>query len=190
MNLPNKLTIFRIFLIFLFFSIFITPHFIIRIVCFFIFLLSIFTDILDGFLARRYSQVTDFGKVIDPLADKILAIIAFVYFSSLSEINVPLWMVSLIIIREFLIEGLRSISALRKKVIQASPFGKLKNTIQVFSITLIFLILILSQFFELPSFLFTQFTYFLVLFVTVITVFSGIDYFTKNFTLIKQTLNE
>lgn len=136
MNLANKLTVFRIvisffFLIFLFIS---TPG--AKTVALALFIAAIITDIYDGKIARRLGITTDFGKLMDPLADKILISSAFISFVQLDPIRVPAWMAALIVAREFSITALR-LSALSKgKVIPADTKGKQKMASQTTTIIL------------------------------------------------------
>lgn len=133
MNLPNKITVFRMVLV---------PFFLLLVaidaipfnitIATVIFIVASITDHIDGHLARKYNLVTDFGKLMDPLADKILvtsALIALVEFGEIST-----WMVVVIIAREFAVSGLRSIAAGDGKVIAASFWGKVKTTTQMIAI--------------------------------------------------------
>ena len=136
MNLPNKLTMFRIvisffFLIFLFIM---TP--LAKTTALLLFIVGIVTDIFDGKIARKHGITTDLGKLLDPLADKILITSAFISFVQLDPIRIPAWMAALIVAREFSITGLR-ISALSKgKVIPADLKGKQKMISQTTTIIL------------------------------------------------------
>ena len=130
MNLPNKLTVFRIvtsffFLIFLFISASGT-----KIVALFLFLIAVTTDIFDGKIARSLGQTTNFGKLMDPLADKILISCAFISFIQLDPINIPAWMPALIIIREFSITALRLYALSKGYIISADRKGKQKMVSQ------------------------------------------------------------
>jgi CDP-diacylglycerol--glycerol-3-phosphate 3-phosphatidyltransferase len=102
-----------------------------------IFLVAAATDWLDGYLARRRGQVTTLGKLLDPIADKLLTVSAFI---ALVELRLaPAWMIVVIVGREFAVSGMRSIAAARGVVIQASPWGKYKTISQVVAITLLIL---------------------------------------------------
>jgi CDP-diacylglycerol--glycerol-3-phosphate 3-phosphatidyltransferase len=102
-----------------------------------IFLLAASTDWLDGYLARRRGEVTTMGKLLDPIADKLLTVSAFI---SLVELKLaPAWMVVVIVGREFAVSGMRSIAAARGVVIAASPWGTYKTVSQVIAITLLIL---------------------------------------------------
>lgn len=145
MNLPNKLAILRIILVIPF--IFImeislnTNSFILEVICRIlgatIFISAAITDYYDGQIARKYNMITNLGKLLDPLADKILVISTMILFTKYNLIS--LWMVLIIIFRELLITGLRAIVASEGIVIAAESLGKWKTTTQM--IALIFIIL-------------------------------------------------
>jgi CDP-diacylglycerol--glycerol-3-phosphate 3-phosphatidyltransferase len=139
MNLPNALSLTRIFLVPLLVVVLLTKFeersifgWRKEIVAAAIFAVASFTDWLDGYLARRRKQVTPFGQVIDPLADKLLTSAALI---SLVQMELaPAWMVAIIIGREFAVTGLRSLAYARGVTIAASPLGKLKMVAQVVAI--------------------------------------------------------
>lgn len=193
MNLANKLTLLRIFLV---------PIFLVFIalrdmpygtfIATAIFVLASLTDKLDGYIARSRNQITRFGKIMDPLADKLLVTAALV---SLVEFQIiPSWAAVIIIAREFAVSGLRTVAASEGVVIAASYWGKLKTVIQICSIILLLLKFnieaiekwgqyvsnseFLSKFFDvIPE---------ISLYVAVIiTLISGIDYFIKSKEIIK-----
>lgn len=188
MNLANKLTLIRIFLVpvfLVFIAVQNLPYG--SIIATFIFIIASITDQLDGYIARSRNQVTNFGKFMDPLADKLLVTSALI---SLVELQlIPAWAAIVIIAREFAVSGLRTIAASEGKVIAASWWGKIKTVIQIIAIILLLLqvnIINSPGIKELvidSSFLTNFFRYvpdvFLYLAV-VITILSGIDYFVKN----------
>ncbi len=133
MNLPNSLTLTRIFLVPLLVVILLTGRFAERELWgFVVFAIAALTDYLDGYLARKRHQVTTLGKLLDPIADKLLISAAFV---SLVELEIaPAWMVVIIIGREFAVTGLRSIASSQGFTIDASKLGKSKMASQVFCI--------------------------------------------------------
>ena len=139
MNLPNKLTILRtimipIFLIFLYIpGLGMTGD----VLAAAIFVLASFTDLLDGKIARKYNLVTNFGKFMDPLADKLLVCSALIALVDLNRI--PAWVVIIIIAREFIISGFRLIASDNGVVIAASYWGKFKTTFQMIMIILLIL---------------------------------------------------
>ena len=133
-NLPNQLTIARICAIPLFIILLLMGF---RVAATVIFLAAAFTDMLDGKIARKYNLVTNFGKLMDPLADKLLTMAAFVCLVELGDI--PAWMVIVILGREFIITGMRQVAAAEGIVIAAGWSGKIKTVCQMVAIPLIML---------------------------------------------------
>lgn len=175
MNLPNKLTMFRVILI-PFFIVFllvpITPYD--KWIALAIFIVASLTDLLDGKIARKYNLVTNFGKFMDPLADKLLVCSALICLIELNKI--PSWMVIIIIAREFIISGFRLVASDNGVVIAASYWGKFKTTFQMAAVCLMIA--------DLPALnLVTQ----IVLWIAVVlTVVSLIDYVVKNKNVMKE----
>ena len=177
MNLPNAITLARIFLVPLLVVVLLTKfegkqilgvrHELVGAV---IFAVASLTDWLDGYLARRRKQVTNFGRLMDPLADKLLVTAAFV---SIVQMGLaPAWMVAVILGREFLVTVLRSIAASRGVVIAASQLGKIKMAAEVTTI----LALILGNEYLPPLFILGI----AALWVSLITaVVSGVDYYRR-----------
>jgi CDP-diacylglycerol---glycerol-3-phosphate 3-phosphatidyltransferase len=170
-NLPNSLTLLRIFLV---------PFLVVVLLTKFdgreyagltIFLVAAITDFFDGFFARRWKQTTRLGALLDPIADKLLMSAAFISLVEMDPKHVPAWMVVIIIGREFAVSGLRSIAAQQGVTIAASPLGKSKTVAQVFAIAL----LILGH--ELGEFLFLG--ELLLWVVMVFALISAADYFVK-----------
>ena len=145
MNLPNILTILRIFFVPLLVAAMVQEGFWLQrpwlvtkdFIALSIFLCAAITDILDGYLARRWKQVTTVGTLLDPIADKLLVSAALI--SLVQTHKVPAWMVVLIIGREFAVSGLRSIAAAEGYTIQASELGKTKTVLQVIAISIVLL---------------------------------------------------
>ena len=133
-NLPNQLTMGRIFAIPVFIVVLLLGH---NIAATIIFILAALTDMLDGKIARKYNLVTNFGKLMDPLADKLLTMAAFICFVELGW--VPGWMVIVILGREFIITGIRQVAAAEGIVIAAGWSGKIKTVCQMVAIPLIML---------------------------------------------------
>lgn len=171
MNLPNKLTVLRVILI---------PFFVaalmaqggtnetMRIVAAVIFIVASLTDLLDGKIARKYNLVTNFGKFMDPLADKLLVCSALICFIELGQ--VPAWMVILIISREFIISGFRLVASDNGVVIAASYWGKFKTTFQMIAIVLLI--------FNIPALsVVTQICLWSALILTIVSL---VDYLIKN----------
>lgn len=131
MNLPNKLTLSRVIMVpfFVVFMLLVPKYTYFKWIAFGIFVVASLTDLLDGKLARKYNLVTNFGKFMDPLADKLLVCSALIGMTSLSVI--PAWITIVIIAREFIISGFRLIAAEQGVVIAAGIWGKLKTTFQM-----------------------------------------------------------
>ena len=194
MNTPNKLTLSRIILSPVFMVFFLMENVYCRVLSLVIFIIAALTDLWDGHLARKYGIVTGFGKFMDPLADKILTSTAFVSFLALGYVKA--WMIMLIIIREFVITGLRSLAAYRGMVISPTLTAKLKTVLQMTTIAVILLYInsktvmealgYTGAFFESP--LVTQVFDWMMGITTVVTVLTGIDYLIKNATIIKAVL--
>lgn len=171
MNLPNKLTVLRVLMI---------PFFVIalmlegganqtyRYIAAAIFIIASLTDLLDGKIARKYNLVTNFGKFMDPLADKLLVCSALICMIELGQL--PAWMVLIIIAREFIISGFRLVASDNGVVIAASYWGKWKTTFQMISVVLLILNI------EALSIL-TNATVWIALALTVISL---VDYIVKN----------
>ncbi len=135
LNLPNSLTLFRIFLVPILVVILLTKFEGKELWGVTVFLVAAVTDVLDGYLARKRGQVTTLGMLLDPLADKLLVSAAFI---SLVEMGIaPAWMVVIIVGREFAVMGLRGIASSRQVTIAASVWGKYKMASQVIAITLL-----------------------------------------------------
>lgn len=177
MNLPNKLTILRIILVGVFMLFLFSKGVAAKALAFTTFVIASLTDFLDGYLAKKYNMITDFGKLMDPIADKILILAAFLAFVEMKLI--PAWMVVIIIFREIAVTGLR-ISALAKgKVIAADDGGKHKMISQVFAVLIILIFLMLKEsginFSWMGSIIF-----FIMLITTLLTLISGISYLIRN----------
>lgn len=143
MNLPNKLTVLRLFLVFVFMAFLFMPGLVNKIIAFLVFCIASFTDLLDGWLARKRNEVTDLGKLLDPIADKVLVLAAFLSFVEMHLIWA--WMVVIIIIRELLITGLRILAITRGKVLEAGISGKHKTVSQMFTIFFILAVLVIRE---------------------------------------------
>lgn len=187
MNLANKLTILRIFLVPLF-LIFITikdiPYG--TLIAGAIFIIASITDKLDGYIARSRNQITTFGKLMDPLADKILVTAALI---SLVEFHiVPAWVATIIIAREFAVTGLRTVASSEGIVIAASGWGKAKTVVQITAIIFALINLnynhvslgIIKKFVTYPHRMLNLFTDATMTIAIIITIISGVDYFIKN----------
>ena len=177
MNLPNKLTVIRVlaiplFLIFLYIS-----KGIFRFLPLLIFVAAAITDAVDGHIARRDNLVTDFGKFMDPLADKLLTTAAFIAFVEIGYLSS--WVVILIISREFLISGFRTLAASKGITIAANPWGKIKTVFQM-----ILIVVVLLNYTGYANFTTSWITP-LVAIVVLLTVTSGATYIYENIEVIK-----
>jgi CDP-diacylglycerol--glycerol-3-phosphate 3-phosphatidyltransferase len=143
MNTPNKLTILRIVLAFVFMSFVFGHGLIYKIIALLTFTIASLTDLYDGKLARDMHQESDFGKLMDPIADKILVLAAFLVFVELRII--PAWMVILIISRELLITGIRIFALSKKMVLASSKGGKHKTASQMIAIFVILGFLVFKE---------------------------------------------
>ena len=197
MNLANKLTIFRIILVFI---ILIIPFFNIQgdilgiPITFFIidviFIIASITDKLDGYLARSRNQITTFGKFLDPIADKILVIISMMLLIEFGKI--PSWIPAIIIMREFIVSGYRLIAVEKKgKVIAASVWGKLKTVTQMIAIMLAFIDknpfgAILTMQLTGMEFAINLIVTLMMIICVIATVFSGWDYIKSGKDLLKD----
>ena len=167
----NKITLLRVALIPVFLVLCYLDH---RIAATVVFIIASLSDLLDGYIARRYNQVSNFGKFMDPLADKILVLAAMCFLVEKGQM--PGWVVAVILFREFAVSGLRLIAAERQRVIAAAWSGKVKTTCTMVGLCFILV--------------FTQFDW-LNLFVSAVilvtTVYSGVEYFLKNKDVFKDT---
>ncbi|PTM58920.1 CDP-diacylglycerol--glycerol-3-phosphate 3-phosphatidyltransferase [Desmospora activa] len=184
MNLANKITLARIFLVPVV-MIFLLVKYdmgqfqvgqgvitVSEIIATLVFILAAVTDGLDGYIARKKKLVTNLGKFLDPLADKLLISAALISLVEMQRLDA--WIAIVIISREFAVTGLRLVAAAEGEVIAASPMGKLKTIIQIIAIAA----LMLNNFpFSSIAFPFSQI---FIGLAVVITVWSGIDYFLKN----------
>ncbi|MBU3110801.1 CDP-diacylglycerol--glycerol-3-phosphate 3-phosphatidyltransferase [Clostridium lacusfryxellense] len=173
MNLANKLTMLRIFLVPMF-LLFIAAKDIPygRELATIIFIVASLTDKLDGYIARSRNQITNFGKFMDPLADKLLVTAALVSLVELQLVHA--WVAMIIIAREFAVTGLRTIAASDGKVIAASKWGKLKTVIQI--VAIIAALINLSY----VNTMLTTFADVSMGAAVIVTIISGVDYFVKN----------
>ncbi len=173
MNTANKLTMARVVMIPLFFLAlyFQFPHHMLAALG--IFILASITDFIDGYVARHYDQTTDFGKFMDPLADKILVTSAMLWF--VESGLMPAWALAIVIAREFAVSGLRMLASAKGTVIAAAWSGKVKTASTMVCICLMLL--------PIPALL----NHICVAVIVVTTVYSGVEYFAKNKTTIDWT---
>lgn len=180
MNLPNKLTILRVLLI---------PFFVVAMlvdgmpynnyIAGIVFCVACLTDALDGHIARKNHLITNFGKFMDPLADKLLVCAALICFVAMPELNFPAWAAIVIISREFVISGFRLVASDNGVVIAASKWGKFKTISQmIMSILLIFHLEIIPYYILLE-----QISIYLSVILTVVSL---ADYIYKNREVLKE----
>ncbi|MBQ5954868.1 MAG: CDP-diacylglycerol--glycerol-3-phosphate 3-phosphatidyltransferase [Firmicutes bacterium] len=168
MNLPNKLTIARIIAVPFFIAAYYLEW---HLVAFLIFIAASFTDMLDGKIARKYNLVTNFGKIMDPLADKVLVYSAFCL---MVPDPVPGWMLIIILAREFLVAGVRTVAASEGIVIAAAMSGKIKTVLQMVAVCMLLMAPVINT------------SWFLILgkivlwAALVMTVISGVQYVVDN----------
>ena len=178
MNLPNRLTLMRICLVPVYLCLlwFAGSRTWMRILAFVVFALASLTDLFDGKIARKYHLVTNFGKFMDPIADKLLTHTAFIMFVSLGELNVFYGII--FIAREFIVSGLRLVAVEQGRVIAAGMSGKVKTVLQMILVMLLTL--------KLPGPVFPVLTQIIGAAAAVMTLVSMIEYVVKN----KSVLSE
>lgn len=178
MNLPNKLTLLRIILTFIFITLLLLKGIFSKIFALTVFILACLTDLFDGLIARRGGEITNLGKLMDPIADKLLVLGGFLVF--VDKGIVPAWMVVVILIRESLITGIRITAATKGIVLSAERGGKYKTASQMFAIFFITIFLIFKEIRGL-NLQYFQFAIYIFMFVTVfLTLISGVSYVWKN----------
>ncbi len=172
MNTPNKLTIARIIMIpfFVAFLMYDITGNADKWIALTIFVVASLTDLLDGYLARKYHLVTNFGKFMDPLADKLLVCSALICFTSTGQL--PAWITIIIIAREFIISGFRLIAADNGIVIAASYWGKFKTVSQM--------IMIILMIMNIQNVVFQGAITVFVVIAVALTIISLVDYIMKN----------
>lgn len=205
MTTANKITMVRILMIPFFIYFALQNDKTSLIIALVLFCLASVTDFLDGYIARKYNQITDFGKFVDPLADKLLVTAALLIF--IEKGIFPAWMVFIVLAREFIITSLRNVAAAKGRVLAASWTGKVKTCVQIAGIIIDFFVLILisgtlegmnstiassigviggadgptailTAGFGIPSIV--------AWVVTLVTIYAGIDYMVKNWDLVKD----
>jgi CDP-diacylglycerol--glycerol-3-phosphate 3-phosphatidyltransferase len=196
MVLPNQLTVLRIILTPIFLFLFISGEPTLIQISLGVFLIAALTDWYDGWLARKFNYITEWGKFMDPLADKILTSTAFFAFVSVGLVN--LWMVVLIVLRDAIITLLRVYADYKKVSFNTSYIAKLKT---FFQMLFLYYLLVLYSFNTIDYFknnyqniinilLNKDLVYYSMLFVTFITVYSGITYFYENKSIIKKLFSK
>lgn len=175
MNIANKITLIRIFLVPIFVLFMLTDFTECNsIIAFIVFVIATITDKIDGTIARKYNLVTDFGKFLDPIADKLLVCSALICLTA--DGTIPAWITIVIIGREFIISAFRLVCADTGKTVAASWWGKSKTIAQM--VTIIVLLLNIPQLAILETIL--------IYISLVLTVVSLLDYFRKNIDVLKE----
>jgi len=170
-NLPNTITMFRLGVIPILFGLLLSPGPAMSLVIAILFIAAALTDILDGYIARRFQIVTTMGKFLDPIADKLIVNTAMILMIPIDRI--PAWIVAVIIIRDFAVDGIRNIAASDGLIIQASPLGKRKMLCQIFAVSAL---MIHYPFIGIDAHRVGMVILVIALFLTVT---SGVDYFLK-----------
>lgn len=192
MTFSNKLTISRIFLTFIFMILLFSGGFAFKAAALLVFIAASCTDYLDGYLAKKRNEITNFGRFMDPIADKILTIAAFLAFVEMKLI--PAWMVVVIIFRELLITGLRVTALAKGDVIEAAAGGKHKTVSQMLSIVLILFFISFKEagvrtfrFWDSHfEYWYGHIIYFMMLVTVILTVISGVSYIIRNMKYLKN----
>ncbi len=195
MNLPNKLTMFRLALVPVFIAALYFDSFWTYLAALIIFIVGVITDYYDGKLARQRGLITNFGKLFDPVADKILICAAFVMFLRIDPLMFPAWAVVVVLAREFIIMGLRAFAATEGEVLGAERWGKVKagwqmacviTALSLLTVRSFMLILDRAGYFSVDTFLryydlgMRVIVWALVLIVVWLTVSSGIQHLIRN----------
>ena len=173
MNTANKLTILRVFLIPVFLLVLYLQVPGANYWALAIFIAASLTDTLDGYIARHYNQVTDFGKFMDPLADKCLVVAAMLWFVEIGQM--PGWALLVVIIREFSVSGLRMVAADKGRVIAAGWSGKVKTASTMVCIVLMLIPPVAREISSLC-----------VAVIVLTTIYSGVEYFMKNLDILAE----
>lgn len=193
-NLPNKLTLLRLGMVPLFLLFLSVDNVISHSLALITFIAASLTDYYDGKIARARSIETDFGRLMDPLADKILTSAAFIYFVG-SYPHIPAWIVTVIVAREFAVSGIRMLALMKGKVVAADRAGKLKTISQLTVIIAILNVIIskkildsVSSYWNAVEFWAKLGIYILVAITLLMTVYSGYNYLRANRHLFWESL--
>lgn len=192
MLLPNQLTILRIILTPVFLFLFLSDSSLLKQISLGVFFIAAITDWYDGWLARKFNYITNWGMFMDPLADKILTSAAFLAFGFLGVLK--FWMIILVIIRDFLVTGIRMLADHKGSTMPTSLIAKWKTFLQmifIYYLLIIYTLQTVETIYKDNENIFSilmdeTFIYYSMLFITVITVFTGITYLYANRNLIKR----
>lgn len=173
MNLPNKLTIARVVAVPVFVICYMLGWYL---AAFILFILASLTDMLDGKIARKYNLVTNFGKIMDPLADKVLVYSAFCLL--IEDGLMPAWMLIVILAREFTVAGMRTVAAAEGIVVAAAMSGKIKTVLQMIAVPfMLFIPVVAGTMFEQVIY---YGAYIFLWASLIMTIYSGFEYISKN----------
>jgi len=190
MNVPNQLTVARVIMVPIYVGLMSYDHIVTFSLAYVVFVAAAITDYYDGHIARTRNLVTNFGKLIDPVADKVLMAAAFVMMMHVRGLNVPGWTVVVILSREFLITGARSLAAGEGQIIAANNWGKTKTVLQmVFILTFLFFVIVErgTHYWRpdgFPTFqtILSQSSLGAIIFVAFFTAYSGFQFIRVNWT--------
>ena len=174
MNLPNKLTLLRMAMVPVYVAVLLIdfPHHIL--IALGVFILASLTDLLDGHIARSRNLITDFGKFMDPLADKVLVLSAMICFCQLGIM--PAWAVIVVVFREFAVSGMRLVAVEQGRVIAAGWSGKVKTAVTMVCLCLMHL--------PIPE----SANWACIVLIVATTLYSGVEYFIKNRDVFKGSM--
>ncbi len=186
MNLPNKITVARIFLSFIFMFFLFSKGIYFKALAFLVFIAAAFSDYVDGYIAKKNNIVSRFGKIMDPVADKVLVLSAFLAFVEMKL--VPAWIVVIIILRELVITSIRLVALAHNEVLSAGMGGKHKTVSQMFSIFVVLIFIIIKEsgvgafgFWNADfEYWYRQLIFILMLITAVLTLISGLSYLVGN----------
>lgn len=198
MTLANKITLTRAAMSIVMFLFILWPHAWARLIATLIFIVAASTDWVDGKIARQTNTITPFGAIVDPFVDKILVAAAFFAFVGIKELDVPIWAVFFILLRELMISTLRVIAALEGKVMAAERWGKFKTVIQLSAIGTIFFVLDVyhlsfllqgaaGRFCSMLFITLHKVPYAITAIAAVITWISAVSYLRNNWDLLKKS---
>ncbi|MBU2530597.1 MAG: CDP-diacylglycerol--glycerol-3-phosphate 3-phosphatidyltransferase [Elusimicrobia bacterium] len=200
MTLANRITLSRMMMSLVMFVMILTQTLWSVIIAFLLLTIAAISDYIDGAIARKTKTTTSFGAIADPFADKILIMAAFIAFASVKALNVPLWAVFIILLRELAISTLRVLAALQGEVMKAERSGKLKTLTQIISVFVIMLLLFFQILFkgiypQIPYFTpilinLGQIAYWITVFVAFVTFISGILYLSNNMRILRKSWGE
>ncbi len=196
MTVANRITLARLALSIAIFFLIIQKTFYLDFLALIVLIVATISDYVDGKIAKSTNTTTKFGAIADPFADKVLVMACFLAFASIKSLNIPLWAIFLIIIRELTVSTLRVLAALQNYVLKAEAAGKFKTLIQFISIYLILMILTVKS---MPQNYFGLKTavakaphlpYYLTAFAALVTVISGVIYIYTHYKILKSSWGE